>query len=123
MKVANFPANSLQVEYGLIFILLFLSFGFGCSLLKIGNPCDPSSENYNLTLITKSILQDTTANCGVGSSGTKTNSISSFLFDNTMNGLSKTYTGTISGNAIIVSLPYAVREKSERLVGNLHPCA
>ncbi|WP_411823385.1 hypothetical protein [Leptospira sp. 'Mane'] len=55
MKVRNFTTYLLTKNgYGLI--LLFLFFGLGCGL-KIQNPCDPGSDTYNLTLITKVSLQ------------------------------------------------------------------
>lgn len=96
-----------------IFILLLV---LNCNPTKYQSQCDPSSGFFQRVLQLKAMLGDTSSFCGISSSTLSriiTNgnnstalSVTAFNFTDTVNGLSKTYTGTITGSNIAIDFPY-----------------
>ncbi|MCE9498995.1 MAG: DUF1566 domain-containing protein [Leptospira sp.] len=74
------------------------------------NACDLNSDAFSDSLFANSILGNAGAHCGINFTPTPTSKeISVFLFAGSINSLSKSYVGTISGTSIAVKLPYAIR--------------
>ncbi len=105
----NFFSTSFRISCILLLIL-------NCTTTNYESPCNPASGFFQRILQVKAVLGDTSTFCGISSATLSrifTNgnnsvdlSVTAFNFTDTVNGLSKTYTGTIAGSNITIDFPY-----------------
>ena len=98
----------------LIQSILLILFAFNCTPATYTNACEFGSKTFvnNFIITTVGLQKD--SYCGIVNSATAAanaaaaNAISftSFSFTDTANGLSKTYSGTITGTNIAIDIPY-----------------